>query len=241
MSSLGDKATNDIQGAMIMNGPGILVLALLLTLVYVALGLIGAALVALIAGPVIMVMTRVFDWRNAPSFRTSFVAAFFGLVAFFVLLLATAFLLKAAGGYWTHESRLFAHHGIPEILSGSRDPLIVHVPFLLALALPGVLACAAVLRWRIDEPYSGVGGYVKAIFVSIVALGVSLGFVAWLVGQFSVVREYFTAHAASAPSMETTLFVALGIVIFTIPGALFAGLTLYVVTRLLGGRPSFST
>ena len=236
MSSLGDKATNDIQGAMIVNGPGILVLALLLTLVYIAMGLIGAALVALIAGPVIMVMTKILDWRNAPSFRTSFVAAFFGIIAFFVLLLATAFLLDAAGGYWARESRLFGTQGIPAVLSGSRDTLVFHIPFLLALALPGILGCAAVLCWRIDDTYSGVAGYVKAIFVSIVALGVSFALVALIVERFSAVRQYLNAHAAAAPSMETTLFVALGIFVFTVPAALFAGLVLYVVTRLLGAR-----
>jgi hypothetical protein len=74
------------------------------------------------------------------------------------------------------------------------------VSFLLLTQVPCVLVCAATLRWRLQGPFRGAGGYLKACAVSLATLLV-LGF-----GANAFVRHAFDNAAFMRSSADQSTY-----------------------------------
>lgn len=231
--SFGDRAHDDVQGGLIVGMPMILGLVVIAAIFYFIAGVVVAAFFGLLAAPVIQVLTKLLRWSHPAPFTEAFGAAFYGIIVFAVLTVGTVWALAVSA-----ETGWFSWVPIAQdqlVPAASGDLTREHVILLgragLVVGLPGILACAAVLAWRIGEPYSGVVGYLKAAAVSAAAV-VSAGLASyWLaLGAADFVGRIANDEVA-LPSFATAMVTAIAIFLYSVLGALVAGLLLVLATR----------
>jgi hypothetical protein len=126
--------------------------------IFVGVGAIAGALV--LSG-----LTRLVAGRSVP-FKQAYKIAFWGITAWLAVTVA----LSSASDYVSY------------MMVGGRtqwnrihDENLLHLLALLLPAhLPGIMACAAVMRGKLPGEYGGVAGFVIASFVSVVVVAISI-------------------------------------------------------------------
>lgn len=205
-------------GLPIPGGGGILMLAIVYLILLLS---VVAAISAAIAGPVLRVVGKLYEWDNPPGWGYAFTAAFFGFFAFFLV----AILQVEAGG------RDMYHTNAPPLTAEWFE-------FVLNVYSLPLLACAAVMWWRMHAEFAvfaGVFGFLRAVLVSALCLWVSTQMIAASAGRVvegaNETQEGFIAGLLGLSMLAG--FVA-------VVGGLFATIPLFVGARLLarGGAPS---
>lgn len=199
-------------GGLPIPGPGGIIA---LAVVYFILLLsVVAAISAIIAGPVLRVVGKLYDWDNPPGWGYAFSAAFLGFFAYF---LVAVFLLD------------------PDTV---RMPKVVPLPFTVAwfwhaLEVHGlpILACAATIWWWMHEDYdvfAGLFGFVRAILASVLCLWISTQMIAASAG-----RVVDGANETADGFVAGVLGLGMLTLIVAVVGGLFATLPVFAGTRLL--------
>ncbi|WP_295646209.1 hypothetical protein [uncultured Methylibium sp.] len=238
-------------------GLGILVVAgAVLAAIGVGIALaVTLLLPALIAALLVFAAARLRPGRQAPTYGEAYGAALIGLMAYVLITAGVGFgltllldgrrqpgllfeLARIATaalqvGLVSLESADVAGRVLEQLSAAAEDPR--WRPGMLAGALamlhgPGLLACALVLRWRLDATFGGWLGFLAACVVSLLAVLASIFSSAW--AFVFLVRHAEVLRFATDAAVLNAAFVA-GLVLLAhvaIGGAL-AALLLYAVLR----------
>jgi hypothetical protein len=205
-------------GGLPIPGPGGIIA---LAIVYLILLLsVVAAISAAIAGPVLRVVGKLYEWDNPPGWGYAFTAAFLGFFAFFLVAI---FQVEAGGRDMYHSTAL--------PLTAAWFEFVLNV-----YSLP-ILACAAAMWWRMHAEYAvfaGVFGFVRAILVSALCLWISSQMIAASAG-----RVVEGANESADGFVAGVLGLSMLAAFVAVVGGVFALLPVFVGTRLLarGGLP----
>lgn len=210
-----DPARERVQwwygGLPIPGGGGILMLAIVY---FILLLSVVAAISAAIAAPVLRTVGKLYEWDNPPGWGYAFTAAFLGFFAFFLVAVLQ---VEAGGRDMYHTTAL---------------PLTAEwFDFVLNVYTLPILACAAVMWWRMHDEFAvfaGVFGFVRAILVSLLCLWISTQMIAASAGRVvegvNETQEGFIAGLLGLSMLGT--FVA-------VVGGMFATLPLLAGARWL--------
>jgi len=200
-------------GGLPIPGPGGIILLAILYLILLLS--VVAAISAAIAGPVLRVIGKLYDWDNPPGWGYAFTAAFVGFFAFF---LVAVFQVEAGGQDMYHSKAM---------------PLTAEwFQFVLDVYSLPILACAAGMWWRMGqgefEVFAGVFGFVRAVLVAALCLWISSQMIAASAGRVvegaNETQEGFIAGVLGLSMLAG--FVA-------VVGGVFATIPLYLGARLL--------
>jgi hypothetical protein len=210
-----DPARERIQwyyGGLPIPGPGGIILLAILYLILLLS--VVAAISAAIAGPILRVIGKLYEWDNPPGWGYAFTAAFMGFFAFF---LVAVFQVEAGGRDMYHTTAL---------------PLTPEwFDFVLNVYTLPLLACGAVMWWRMQGEYAvfaGVFGFVRAVLVGALCFWISSQIIAASAGRVvegaNETQEGFIAGLLGLSMLGA--FVA-------VVGGVFATLPLFAGARLL--------
>lgn len=210
---------------------------------------------ALIAALLVFAAARLRPGRQAPTYGEAYGAALLGLMVYVLITAGVGFVLVALldgprqpgllfelariamaalqVGLVSLESADVAGRVLEQLGAAAEDPR--WRPGMLAGALamlygPGLLACALVLRWRLDATFGGWLGFVAACGVSLAAVVASIFSSAW--GFVFLVRHAEVLRFATDAAVLNAAFVA-GLVLLAhvVVGGALAALLLYAVLR----------
>jgi len=204
-------------GLPIPGGGGIIMLAVVYLILLLS---VVAAISAAIAGPVLRVVGKLYEWDNPPGWGYAFTAAFLGFFAFFLVAI---FQVEAGGRDMYHTTAL---------------PLTAEwFEFVLNVYSLPILACAVVMWWRMHTEYAvfaGVFGFVRAILVSLLCLWISTQMIAASAG-----RIVDGVQETQQGFIEGFLGLSMMALFFAVVGGVFSLLPVFLGTRMLarGGVP----
>jgi hypothetical protein len=216
-----DPARDRVQwyyGGLPIPGPGGIILLAILYLILLLS--VVAAISAAIAGPVLRVVGKLYEWDNPPGWGYAFTAAFVGFFAFF---LVAVFQVEAGGRDMYHSTAVAL---TPEWFD-----------FILNVYSLPILACAAAMWWRMHGEYAvfaGLFGFFRAILVSLLCLWVSTQMIAASAG-----RVVEGANETQEGFIAGVLGLSMLGAVFSVVGGVFALLPVFMGTRLAarGGTP----
>lgn len=194
--------------------PGSVQATNLVVILFILVNAVLAGVAAIIGGPVLFALAKMANWdtrlRLGKAWQTSFIA-YFGSFAVYSL----QSMGRPSGFGPPVTDNFFA----PEM-------------FAYALSVQGLpmLACAAIIVWRLREDFRGVFGFVRALLFS----GISLGFSGLMLAMIAYRMMNFDESAEGF--VEGMLGVSLVAIVFTLLGSV----TAFVVVSLsakLGPRP----
>ncbi len=216
-----DPARERVQwyygGLPIPGGGGIIMLAIVYLILLLS---VVAAISAAIAGPVLRVVGKLYEWDNPPGWGYAFTAAFFGFFAFFLVAILQ---VEAGGRDMYHTTAL---------------PLTAEwFDFVLNVYSLPILACAVVMWWRMHGEFAvfaGVFGFLRAILVSMLCLWISTQMIAASAGR--IVDGVQETQQGFSEGIRGLSMMAL---FFAVVGGAVATLPLTIGTRLAarGGAP----
>lgn len=202
-------------------------------------GLVISAALSLIGALVIVAVMKLCDWQSAPGYGRAYGASVAGIFWF----IGSAWLIDAflpvqrdpwdPASPWLGLGELLGHlqHG-----SGS---LAEALPTLSVRFGPGLLLCAYMVHLNLRDRIPGVGGYLQSLAASVLAIGVSVYVVGVIALRFveKVVRPEHGLYFFLEKIPET----AIAITLYSLVGAVFSAVVIFVVVRLLrsgGGAPA---
>jgi hypothetical protein len=215
-----------------MGGIATAAIGVIIALLIVA-GFVIAGVLSIVAAAIIVALLRLFAWWTAPGYGQAYQASVLGIFGF----VATAFLINEVlpvhEYIWDPDvpfvsnARLLAHLQQPD---WTLRPIL---PTLLVRFGPGLLVCAYLLHRSLGEALAGPIGYLKAVFVSFVAVLVNTYVVAILGVRFyeRIVRPEYALQIFLGQVPGSLLALA----VFSVLGGIFAGIVLLVATRLSPG------
>jgi hypothetical protein len=201
-----DPRNDPIQGRR-YGGVPFAGLANVVLLIFILVNSVLAGAAAIVGGPVLVGLTKLVDWNRRLRFGEAWGASFLGFFAYFMI----SSLLSTTRGRVTPPDDFF---------SGA---MLLHLVQEHGLPL---LACTAVIMWRVKAPYRGFFGFFRALAASGVSLLIGAALPALLVFRL--------AHVSETPEglADGLLGLSAVILVFALVGAIAASVPLWLGARL---------
>ena len=194
-------------------GGGIVLLAILY---FILLLSTVAAVSAIVAAPVLKSFGKLLDWDNAPSWGFAFSAAFFGFFAYFLVAVTQT----TVGGRDMYDP----------VASALTPAWMIHN--LTVKTLP-ILACAAVIWWRLGRrfrAFAGIAGGLRSVAVSVLCLWISTAMID------ASARRVANAHESGQSTLEAMLGLSILGVFFGVLGGFVTLVPLWIGMRIAASR-----